>query len=392
MLRLSSSNWLMAISSFHGVIAIELNQHPAPVALFDRSSSQSLAEALRAEIRRHLGDLDAIGVCWMAGIFDSAQLLRPGFPLFGALTDIYRAGVKDPIGTPQLVTLNSLHGKAPTASLEPDRSLLGGQMVFVPFVLVAQDFVIKTVSEQLEACLGEQGLVDARFALKLASATGVNVEHARLMTINDLAAMTTLQLDHAGFQAFGQILEAALFFPSSRQTRAISNTGIELSFAAQNLQIQTHDLSLFAARCLPNSDQSTRLDRFIEHQIELRQILALANAHALRVTISVGGDEKQVDRSNDFWIQSIQTCDFSQIKFVVACTTPAIGTLVWVCLDGTLNECAVVYPLTAHALKSLRQRFLSAGSAPQWSEVPAAIDKVEKIYRFVTSGFTSISR
>jgi hypothetical protein len=382
----------MAISSFHGVIAIELNQHPAPVVLFDRSSSQSLAEALRAEIRRHLGNLDAIGVCWIAGIYDSAQLLRPGFPIFAALADIYRAGVKDPIGMPQLVTLNSLQGKAPTAILEPDRSLLGGQMIFVPFVLVAYDIVIKTVSEQLEVCLGDQGLVDARFALKIASATGATVEHARLMTVNDLAAMTTLQLDHAGFQAFAQILEAALFFPSSRRTCAISNTGIELTFAGQNLQIQTYDVMLFAARCLPCSDVSTLLERFIEHQIELRQILALANAHALSVQVTAGGNEKHLDGSNDFWIQSIQTCDFSQIKFVVACTTPAVGTLAWVCLDGTQNEYAVAYPLTANAAKSLRQRFLSAGMAPEWREVPAALHQIEKIYRFVTSGFTSISR
>jgi hypothetical protein len=382
----------MAISSFHGVIAIELTQHPAPISLFERSLSPSLAEALRAEIRRHLGDLDAIGVCWMAGIYDSAQLLRPGFPLFNALTDIYRAGVKDPIGTPALVTLNSLHGKAPTASLEPDRSLLGGQMVFVPFVLVAHNVVIKTVSEQLEVCLGEQGLVDARFALKLASAIGVNVEHARLMTVNDLAAMTTLQLDHAGFQAFGQILEAALFFSSSRQTCATSSTGIRLTFAAQNLHIEAVDLRQFTGNASPIVTQVNLLEQFIEQQIELRQILALANAHALHVKVVAGGDEKHVDKSNDFWFQSAQTCDFSQIKFVIACITPALGTLVWVCLDGTQNEYAVAYPLTANAAKSLRQRFLDAGSAPQWCEVPAAIDKVEKIYRFVTSGFTSISR
>src|SRR5690606_41727826 len=57
------------------------------------------------------------------------------------------------------------------------------------------------------------GRAGADAALAARDALGLRVEHARYLTVHDLAAMTALQYEHAGLAALWPLLETALLQP-----------------------------------------------------------------------------------------------------------------------------------------------------------------------------------
>jgi hypothetical protein len=267
---------------FNGVCAVELSAGATPRLLFERANAQALAQSLAFELQRQLDSLDGLGLVWMAAAFDSAQLLRPGLPVFNELKQLYQAGIRDPLMAPQVMTLSALRGSAPSPVLQPDPSLQGS-LLYIPFVLLGSSEKMHAVAERLERQLMDQGLLDARAAFMLVDAFECKLEHARLLSLDDLAALTAANLDHAGLPGVWPLIEAALFSPQQK---------LEVSMFDCRWQWREGKVTL--AIPLDLLCDEVALMATLPY---LRQVLLLLQVHAITVEIEIGQAPGAVQKS-----------------------------------------------------------------------------------------------
>jgi hypothetical protein len=344
------------LDAWYGALVVELKEGVQARTVLERPPAAALANALSVELARHLDGLDGLGLCWMAACFDVAQLLRPQFPIYTELRQMYQAGLRDPLAEPQVMTLCALRGVAPSPVLQPDPALAGGSLLYLPLVVIGDADRMPAVRALLEDRLLDEGLVDARSARMVIEALEAPIEHARLLSRDDLCAITAANLEHAGLPSVWQVLEIALFLPE----RTIDLRGDDgLRWSVIDAVAHLH-LSLSAAI----SDPSTLQD-LPEFMQRVRQALALLNAHAVNWRILPSSADSTIVIEQDeagFWIEWIGApADCAQVVRIV----DERGALLWLQLEdaaGLLRGCAV--PLDAAGFAALRQRLSAAGTIP----------------------------
>ena len=350
------------LDAWFGALAVELKDGGQARSLLARPAAAAMANALATELGRHLNGLDGLGLCWMAGCFDVAQLLRPGFPIHTELRQMYTSGVADPYGQPQVMTMSARGAQAPSPLLAPQAELAGGSLLYLPLVLVAEASRLALVRAQLEDQLLEQGLLDARSARMVIDALETPIEHARLLSCDDLCAITAANLQHAGLPSVWQVLETALFHPD-RNVDLHSDEGLKWSVIGGVAHLH---LSLTAALLQQElADLPGLLQR-------VRQALSLLNAHALPWRILPSSADTSIVIEQDdagFWIEwCTEPGPFSVVTRVV----DSNNSLLWLQLEdaqGRLLGCAV--PLDRAGYEALRQRLTADGTnlAPQLKQL-----------------------
>jgi hypothetical protein len=350
------------LSSLPVILAVEFKEATTPKIYFQREAAQPLANQLSFELGKQLKTLDRLGLVWMAASYDSAQLLRPGLPIFKALDDLYRAGLRDPLDVPQVMTLQALRGNAPSPDLNVDESLLGGPMVFIPLLLMGEASAIADAGQVLEANLLETGLTDARTALMLVEALGHQAEHARLMTLNDLAAMMSMQYSHVGMQDVWSVIEAAVLQVSADH----STTSIEPSGSA-DLKHQNGVAVLALQSFDPEAPAEDRALQ-IEALLKQRQIIALLQAHALPIDLLAPaklGRHSEIS-ALDYWIELAQPHGESplQASHFRALIDPGSGLIACELFNAAESTIGLAYPLSEPGAQALKVRLADLKRLP----------------------------
>jgi len=129
----------------------------------------------------------------------------------------------------------------------------------------------------------DTGMAEAGTALAAQQAFGVAIEHARHLTLHDLAALMAMQYEHAGLGAAWPLLETALMAPNEEcwldapPEPLVHFVGGEARFALFD------DESWLAAGYAPDRTRDAeRLGRdFDRFQMRQRQLAALFEAHGI---------------------------------------------------------------------------------------------------------------
>ncbi len=339
------------------VVAIEFpvpqSGMPArPNIYFDRALAQPLANQLAFELGKQLPSLDGLGLVWMAACYDQAQILRPELPVHAALAGLYAAGVRDTSGdvrknAAQVMTLQALRGAAPVPALNVDERLLGGAMVLLPFAIVGAADCVEQARAILEEKLLDTGLTDARTAFMLNQALGCDAEHARLMTLDDLAALCAVQLEHAGLAPVWQILEAAIFRPDVEVSSQIGCAA--LHWCAGTLTFET------------SGPGHLSLSEYSDQVLQARQASAVLSAHGLTVTEQFRASTT-LEVGISFWIDWFVDAPVSEIK---VCSDPRLGVVLYQLYNAQNTLIGLVFPRQASAHRDVLQRF--ADQAPRFS-------------------------
>src|SRR5690606_26685129 len=98
-------------------------------------------------------------------------------------------------------------------ALSPSPDYAGGPLRLVPWSLAGAADTAREVGEACERDLMERGMAGADTALLAQEAFGLQVEHARYLTLHDLCALMAMQYDHAGLAPLWPVLETALLSP-----------------------------------------------------------------------------------------------------------------------------------------------------------------------------------
>lgn len=196
-----------------GALALEL-QGPmdAPRDRLGQAQAGRLAELMAADLAGFAPASADLELVTVGAHYDPVELLRPGWPLHRELDALAARAPGRARG--RIVAFGAHEGQLPGV-LAPTADFAGGPLRLVPFVLGGDPGVVAEVGDRFERDLLENGMAGAGTALAAQELFGLRVEHARYLTVHDLAAMMSLQYEHAGLAPLWPVIEAALLRPDS---------------------------------------------------------------------------------------------------------------------------------------------------------------------------------
>lgn len=280
-----------------GALALELS----PGTTAERQALPSaLAGELAALVARDLAKLAPeaapLDLGLVAALFDPIELLRPGYPLHAELE---RLVARAPGAAGGRVIGFGAGADGLPEPLRPDPAHAVGPLRLLPLLLRGEESLVAEVGERLEQVLLDTGMAGADTALLAQDGFGAAVEHARLLTLNDLAAMTAMQYEHAGLAPLWPLVEAALLSPDSEQWLDAPPEPL-MRYHRGEVRIALLDAEAWAEGGFapPGPTDPERLTRAFERfQMRQRQFAAVLDGHAIPVTYDhcpAGRDPRQI--------------------------------------------------------------------------------------------------
>lgn len=265
-----------------GALALEL----APGSDAARNTlAQVDAGALAALIAHDLAgfapEAAALELVTVGAHYDAVELLRPGWSLHRELDQL---AVRAPGASEARMIAFGTHADQLPGTLTPSPDYAGGPLRLVPFVLAGDAAVVARVGDIFEHDLMERGMAGAATALAAQEAFGLRVEHARYLTVHDLAALMAMQYEHAGIAPLWPILEAALLAPEHEEWLDAPPEPL-VHYMDGEARIALFTPHAWRARYAPQAGmECEKLERQFElFQARQRQFAAVLQAHGVAV-------------------------------------------------------------------------------------------------------------
>ncbi|UHQ20495.1 hypothetical protein LVB87_04880 [Lysobacter sp. KIS68-7] len=270
-----------------GALALELAPGTGAARdALDQDGAGALAARMAHDLAGFAAEASALQLVTVGAHYDVVELLRPGWPLHRELDQLAARAPGDAGG--RIIAFGAHDGTLPGA-LTPQTEYAGGPLRLVPFVLGGDAEVASRVGDAFERDLMERGMAGAATALLAQEAFGLRVEHARYLTLHDLAAMMALQYEHAGLAPLWPVLEAAMLEPDAEEWLEQGPEPI-VHYTDREARIALFTPQAWRERYHPESAHDSvrdcaRLERAFEmYQARQRQFSALLMAHGVPVT------------------------------------------------------------------------------------------------------------
>jgi len=266
-----------------GVLALELAGAGTPQrAALPPEQAGALAERVGRDLAQWAPRVRELELSVAAAHFDPAEVLRPGWPLHRRLDEL-RARAPGRDQGPRLLAFGAdAQGEVPLP-FQADAALTGGSLRVVPFQLAGDPAVVAEVAALLEEVLLAQGMAGADTALQAQDAFGARIEHARYLTVHDLAAMTSMQYDNQGLAALWPVLETALLAPQEEQWLADAPEPL-LRYVGGEVRMALFDPASWCQHYGHDRSECERLKLVFEQYLaRQRQMSAVLEAHGIPV-------------------------------------------------------------------------------------------------------------
>src|SRR5688572_5122254 len=269
-----------------GALALEL-RGDAPVARHALSQAEvgALADLIARDLSGFAPEAASLELVTVGAHYDPVELLRPGWPLHRELDQL---AARAPGRAQARVVAFGAHEEQLPGALAPSDDYAGGPLRLVPFVLGGDLEIATRVGDAFERELLERGMAGADTALAAQEAFGLRVEHARYLTVHDLAAMMAMQYDHAGLSPLWPLLETALLQPDGEEWLDAPPEPL-VHYVAGEARIAMFEPLAWKARYAADAPCGTdecrqKLERQHQHfQARQRQIAAVLGAHGIPV-------------------------------------------------------------------------------------------------------------
>ena len=271
------------IVSCLGAFALELSpQTRAQSPCLFQAEAGELAALLARDLARWVPEVRDCDFTVLAALFDPVEILRPGFPLHAELERLTAQAPGQ--GSARVIALGANENALPD-TLAPSPEFAEGPFRLVPFLLRGDSELIKNVGEQLEASLLDIGMAPADTALFAQENFKAQIEHARYLTVHDLAAMMAMQYEHAGLKNVWPLIETALLAPDEICWCDAMPDPLAL-YRDREIHMTLLDADDWQNLGYCGEEKSPERCEFLFEQFEMRQrqMAALFRAHGLDVT------------------------------------------------------------------------------------------------------------
>lgn len=312
-----------------------------------RRDCEPLADALAQDLLRQV-DGAGSGLLVIAGaLFEPAELLRPGFPAWQALDGLSKNALQSPGMADGVMAIGAHQGQMPDDRLMPE-SAAGGQLLALPLLLRCADDVT-ALNDQLESVLFEKGGLHPPSRAAFSEAAGLDTGHGQLMTLNDLIAMTHVQMDTAGLGPFWPVVEHVLVQPGDAQ-------GFDLPgplHARWNSEAKALEADFLTFDDYQDQAQDG-IDGYALWTRAFRSLSALLSLHDIAIRIA---SRHTLDESRRALIES--TGATKHASGLTEHVHPDCGLLCWTLVDdGTQFN---LYPVDSEGIGLLQQDFAARG-------------------------------
>ena len=276
-----------------GALAVELSPGTrARATALSHDAAGELAGLIARDLAKFAPRATELDLAVVAGLFDPVELLRPGYPLHGELSRLVAQAPG--AGEPRVIAFAAQSGELPEP-LRPDPHHAEGPLRLIPFLLRGPAEAADAVGRQLEDNLFETGMAGADTALLAQEKFAAVVEHARYLTLHDLAAMTAMQYEHAGLGTLWPLVESALLRPGE-ETWLDAPPEPLARYRDGEVRMALLDIEAWAdAGFAPGNAGPAQLSRHFErHLIRQRQLTAVFQAHGIAVTYAHCGRNDDV--------------------------------------------------------------------------------------------------
>lgn len=195
------------VQHHHVLVVIETDSTGHSALLNPGQAAQALSH-LAADLGEIVPGIRNCALAMPGALFDQTEVLKPGLPVFDALESLQKGRMLGGGFQPGLMALGASDGKMPDQRLAPNAD--PAPLRLLPLLISAPAETLDDVSRDTERLFLDQGHVSAHTATGLAALFGIEITHARLMTLTDLMAMLRLQLEHVGFLPLWTLLDAVL--------------------------------------------------------------------------------------------------------------------------------------------------------------------------------------
>lgn len=266
---------------FRGLIALELRDGTPPRhAALNAEAAGDLTAMLGRDLAALVPGVRGCDLVLLGAHFDPAEALRPGWPLHRRASELLQRAPGQAQGARMVGIGGDAAGDVPMP-LHCDPDLHGGGLRVLPFVLHGD--AAREVGDALEDLLLDRGMAAADTALALQDGLGAQVEHARYLSLHDLAAMIALQYRNTGLEALWPLLETALLEPGAEAWLDAPPEPLA-RYGDGEVRIALLDPAAWRTRNAANESDCARLERgFAQFQARQRQFAAVLDAHGVPV-------------------------------------------------------------------------------------------------------------
>lgn len=270
------------ILSCIGAFALELSpQTRAQAPCLPQAQAAELAGFIARDLARWVPEVQDCDLMVLGALFDPVEILRPHFPLHGELE---RLTAQAPgLAQARVIALGTKDDVLPE-QLSPESAFAEGPFRLAPFLIRGESSVIKRVGDELEARLLDIGMAPADTALFAQENFKSQIEHARYLTVHDLAAMMAMQYEHAGLKTIWPLIETALLAPKESCWCDAIPEPLAL-YRDGEVHIALVDADVWQALGYAGNETNPERCEFLFEQFEMRQrqIAALLQAHGIDV-------------------------------------------------------------------------------------------------------------
>jgi hypothetical protein len=375
------------LSHYAGLLALELDPQrtdfsgvpPEPLSVKDATA---LAGHLAKDLDRILGGIDHLGLILPGALYDQTEILQPGFPLIGALADLYRGSLRGGF-IPQLIALGTDGAHFPVAAIDPRRQSGSGPLLLLPFCFVGGRADIARLARTMEDTLLQSGEVSQATREAVQQVFGLAALNLSFATLGDLCALLRVQLEGNELLPLWELLEQAWFERPGVRSATLDggNRFLVAGDHAHTLFYTFDDWAQFGpGRGLPAAQLGDGYRRWARLQRQYALALeayglhvrwVLANPHLEETLTAAAGEAAKAALreipclSGDYLVEAIFQNDSENPERRMTITNhadPELGTLAYTVMSldagGQLLRLEHHYPLRPQGLNAIIDRLI----------------------------------
>jgi len=332
-----------------------------PKLVLSQAELQQLNQQISTELQAIVVHLDDSSYAIIGGLYQSSELLQPGFPIHTQLRQYAHAALKGENNRKnQLLIAANEKGVLPEG-LALNADLLATPLLMMPFVIITENDQTKQVFEQQ---LMHKGMGSQELLIQLQNTFCVKIRHSNFMTILDLAAMMHNHLQMAGFEPLWKLLEEAIFnqHPETKITTPQHNE----FYLSKKIVFTPFFSYVMWCNQGPGKNLDNPQEAYLHHTQVQRQHVATLKEHGLDVRQFIPNIEtwpvrdehicfatlNQSRLTGDYYHEIIQSLDKTQNLKTDKTQHPQLGLLFYQVSDNK-GGLEFYYPLTSNGIKEI---------------------------------------
>ena len=355
----------MSIRCLQGMLTIEtfLDEKSQPKLVLSQEETKALNQQISKELSAILPKLDDTSYAIVGGLYQSSEIIQPGFPLHTQLRQYANAALKGENNRRNQLIIGANEQSELPKGLRHNANVQKTPLFLMPFVVLTEHDETKEIFEKQ---LMHKGMASVDLLKQLQNLIGVKIRHVNFMTVLDLAAMMHNHLQMAGFEPLWQLLEQAVF-NANPETKVITPQLNEF-YLSKKIIFSPFFSYIFWTTHGPGKNLKDPQEKYLHYTQVQRQYLAALKEHGLDVRLFSPTKENYppsdehicfatLDQSRitgDFYHEIIKPINKNQKQQSDKHTHQHLGVLFFQVTDES-DGLEFYYPLTAKGIKKVEK-------------------------------------